>query len=122
MTTTADGGLPMAEIFSGATLSFYSGEQPDDPDDAMVGELLLEITGVSFGTASGGAIAIPTSPTLSGFVQESYTVQSFRLEGTGGESLDGSVGADGDIRFLSHQWEESETLEVTSLTLTMPME
>jgi len=120
MTSLADGGNPFAEIMAGATLRIYSGAQPDDPDSAMTGTMLLEITGLTWTDADAGSISKPAEATWSAAVLADGAPQSFRLTAPTGESLDGSLGLGEDMQFLNYAWTVGQTKTIDSMTVTMP--
>jgi hypothetical protein len=121
MTTVADGGKPFAEVFNDATLRIYgTWGRPASPDDSVdPANIYLEITGVSFSTATGGKVSKPEGVTWSGTVLQTGHVIWFRLLSGDGESLDGDVGVQGDLRFLSHEWEADDTIEIEQLSFEL---
>lgn len=120
MTTTAGGGLPFAQIFGNATLRIYTGDRVATADTAAdAGNLCLEITGLSFTTATAGKVSKPTGTTWSAVVSQTATVTWFRMSAATGQSLDGDVGMGEDLRFLSHSWEALDTITIDALSFEM---
>jgi hypothetical protein len=112
-------------------LRIYSGSQPAGPGSSATGTLLLAITlsDPAFASASSGSAAIDVTPALSTTGLAAGTAGYFRLcdsteaAGTGLGVVDGSVtatGGGGDVTLSTTTVSIGLTVEITSLSLTLP--
>lgn len=138
----AEGGS-LKDILRDGVLRIYSGSQPTDPDDAVAGTLLLEITesagafahgafanGLEFGDAANGVIAKASGETWQDQGLASGTAGWFRFcanptdDGSASTSLpriDGSVGTSGaDLNLSSVSIVAGSTYTIDTYSLTLP--
>lgn len=117
---------------SGAgVLRIYSGSKPAGPGSSATGTLLLAYTlsDPAFGSASSGSASIDVTPALSTTGLAAGTAGYFRLldsteaAGTGLGVIDGTVtatGGGGDVTLSTTTVSIGLTVEVTSLSITLP--
>lgn len=111
----------VATIFASSTINIYTGTQPDSPDDAATGDLLLSISGISFETsARDGTLQKPSGEEWLGSVLRSGTAGWFRIVAISGESLDGSVGDSGNMQFDSYSWAAGDSKSIDYAAILMP--
>lgn len=108
-----------------ATLTIYSGSQPANPNTALSGNTALatfNLANPAFGTAASGAIALSGVP-LSDAADATGTATFFRIVDRGGAAVvDGTVGTSGaDLNLTTTSISTGVTVEITSLTITMPV-
>ena len=114
------------DVAGPGTLEFRTGAQPATPDTAASGTLLATLTfsatafgAASTGTATANAITSDTSADATG------TAGYFRiLNGTPDPVADGECGTagSGDINFNTLSWTAGDEVQVTSLTVTVPLQ
>lgn len=136
-------GGSLKDVFRDGVLKIYSGTQPTEADDAVVGTLLVTISesagsfsagafdnGLEFGDAASGAIAKAAAETWQGVATASGTAGWFRLcanaTDAGAESLtlpriDGSIGTSGaDLNLSSTSITSGQTYTIDTFSLTLP--
>ncbi|MHC4310871.1 MAG: hypothetical protein ACYSW3_00185 [Planctomycetota bacterium] len=136
-------GGSLKDIFHDGVLRVYSGTQPSDPDTAVSGTLLLEVSesggtfahaafanGLEFGDAASGIIAKAAAETWQGAGIAAGTAGYFRLcanpTDAGGASttlprIDGSVGTSGaDLNMSSTTITVGATYTIDSFQFTLP--
>ena len=136
-------GGSLKDIFHDGVLRIYSGTQPSDPDTAVSGTLLIEVTesggtfahgafanGLEFGDAAAGIIAKAAAETWQGAGIAAGTAGYFRLcanpTDAGGAStslprIDGSVGTSGaDLNMSSTTITVGATYTIDSFQFTLP--
>ncbi len=125
ITALVDGG-------SGAgVLRVYSGSAPAGPGSSATGTLLLSYTlsDPAFAAASSGSAALDVTPAVTTTGAAAGTAGWFRLldsteaAGTGLGVVDGSVtatGGGGDLTLSTTTVSVGLTVEITSLSITLP--
>lgn len=137
-------GGSLKDIFHDGVLKIYSGSQPTNPDQAVAGTLLLQITdgagafvagefanGLEFGDAADGVISKAIAETWQDTGIASGTAGWFRLcanpTDAGGAStslprIDGSIGTSGaDLNMSSTSIVVGSTYTIDTFVLTMPV-
>jgi len=136
-------GGSLKDVLKDGVLRIYSGTQPDSPDDAVSGTLLLEISesagafvagafdnGLEFGDSASGAISKSASETWQDTGIAAGTAGWFRFVGNASDSgaasttlprIDGSVGTSGaDLNMSSTTITVGATYTIDTFTLTLP--
>ncbi len=110
---------------SAPVIEFRTGTQPADPDTTATGSEVATVTmtnGSPFGNAADGTITANTITDDTSATGNASAVTWFRLkDGDGNGVVDGTVGiSSSDINFAAVIWPAGSTVQVTSLTFTMP--
>jgi hypothetical protein len=136
-------GGSIKDVFKDGVLRIYSGSQPANPDTAVSGTLLLEISesagafvagafdnGLEFGTAASGVIAKAAAETWQDAGLAAGTAGYFRLVANATDNgaasttlprIDGSVGTSGaDLNMSSTSISVGSTYTIDTFQLTLP--
>lgn len=136
-------GGSLKDVMKDGVLRIYSGSQPSDPDQAVAGTLLLEITvsagafahgafanGLEFGAAASGAISKAAAETwqdqgLAGGIASWFRFCANPTDAGGASTslprIDGSVGTSGaDLNMSSTTIVAGSTYTIDTFTLTLP--
>lgn len=111
--------VPAVAANSGKVI-IYTGAQPLDPDDADTGTKLVEFDLQATAFTGTGATRTCAGVPISGTGLAAGTAGWFQVVGSADEDIiDGSVGT--DLTLDNTSIEVGQTVNLTSLTLTMPM-
>ncbi len=110
-----------AYIGTSAKLRIYSGTKPANPDTAIAGTLLVELTGnaTAFGTEAAGVLT--ASAIANGTAVATGTASHYRLFQSNGTTpvLDGTVGtATSDLILDNTSIATGQVVSVSSFTIT----
>lgn len=142
VTIVAIRGGSLRDVFKRGVLKIYTGAQPADADQAVIGTLLVTITlasgafvagapanGLEFGEAAGGAIA-KTSGVWSGVAAATGTAGWFRLSGNPTDAgalsytlprIDGAIATSGaELNMSSTAVTSGATVTIDTFTITLP--
>lgn len=109
-------------IFTGGTLTIYTGNQPGSADDAVAGTKLVEFTGITFEEPSNGTLSKDNSSAWTATAVESGTAGWFRLKARGDDDaastdlprIDGAIATSGAELNMSNTYIENSSLQTIS--------
>ena len=113
---------------SAGTLKIYTGSAPGDADTAPTGTLLVTVTlnDPAYAAASGGVAALDVTPALSGGAVATATAGYFLIEDSNGVNImTGSItatGGGGDLELTDITLTSGQTVNITSLNVSIPSE